>query len=106
MFRLILRLIGLWLVAVALVALVIDGTSSIAASAWSATPLGKYWFDFAPESLGLAQAAIQRHVNPFLWDPVIQTLLAQPAWVVIGPLGFLFLWLGELGRRRRRSASL
>ncbi|WP_417770303.1 hypothetical protein [Stappia sp.] len=101
MLRLILRLIGLWLVAVALVALVIDGTSSIAASAWSTTPLGKYWFDFAPESLGLAQAAIQRHVNPFLWDPVIQSLLGQPAWVVIGPLGFLFLWLGELGRRRR-----
>eukprot|EP00873_Tetraselmis_striata_P026105 jgi/Tetstr1/446369/TSEL_033911.t1 len=53
----------------ALVALVIDGTKTIAASAWVATPLGQYWFDFAPASLNTAQAAVQRHVSPFLWDP-------------------------------------
>ena len=34
MIRFLLRILGLWLVALALVALVIDATGSIAASAW------------------------------------------------------------------------
>ncbi|MAA99589.1 MAG: hypothetical protein CMN86_15045 [Stappia sp.] len=105
MIRFLLRILGLWLVALALVALVIDATGSIAASAWVFTPAGKYWFDFDPASLGLAQAAVQRHVSPMLWDPVIQTLLEAPVWAVAGPLGFVLLWLGDLGRRRRRRGD-
>lgn len=103
MIRFLVRLVGLWLVALALVALVVDGTSSIAAMRWVFTPLGKYWFDLDAASLGLAQAAVQRHVAPALWDPVIQTLLLAPVWAIAGPLGFLLLWLGDLFRRRRRQ---
>ena len=66
------------------------------------TPLGQYWFDFAPASLNTAQAAVQRHVAPFLWDPVIQWVLTLPVWAVAGPLGFLFVWIGEPRRRHRR----
>jgi hypothetical protein len=107
MIRLLLRLLGLWFIAMALVALVVDGTSSIAASAWTFTPIGKYWFDLSPASINVAQAAIQRHVAPALWDPVILTLLTQPVWLVAGPLGIVLLWLGELrfGRRRRQVSS-
>ncbi|WP_349359301.1 hypothetical protein [Stappia sp.] len=102
MIRFVVRLLGLWLLAVALVMLVVDGTKTIAAAQWMATPLGQLWFDFAPESLNTAQAAIQRHVAPVLWDPVIQTVLTWPAWAVAGPLGFLLMWLGERRRARRR----
>jgi hypothetical protein len=105
MFRFLARLTGLWFVAMALVAFVIDGTKTIAASAWVATPLGQYWFDFAPASLNTAQAAVQRHVSPFLWDPVIQTLLTAPVWASFAPLGFLLMWMGErrwFSRRRAR----
>lgn len=105
MIRFVLRILGLWLVALALVALVIDATASIAASALVFTPAGKYWFDLDPASLGLAQAAVQRHLSPMLWDPVIQSLLEAPVWAVSGPLGFLLLWLGDLGRRRRRRGD-
>lgn len=102
MFRLLLRLLGLWFVALALVALVIDATSTIAAGSWSTTSFGQYWFDFAPESLAAAQAFVQGEVNPVLWDPVALKLLVQPAWLIVGPLGFLLLWIGDLGRGRRR----
>jgi hypothetical protein len=36
---------------------------------------------------------------------VIQTLLEAPVWAVAGPLGFVLLWLGDLGRRRRRRGD-
>ena len=94
------RLVGILLVAVALVTAVIDGTKSIAASHLVTTPLGAHWFEFFPESLNAAQAGVQRHVAPWLWDPVIQSILLLPTWVVAGVLGALFVWLGT--RRRRR----
>lgn len=96
-------MLGLWLIALALVALVLDATGSIAAAGWVFTPLGQYWFDLDPASLGLVQAAVQRHVLPVVWDPGIQTVLAAPVWAVAGPLGVGLMWLGEAGRRRRRA---
>lgn len=102
MMRFLSKILGLWLIAVALVAAVLDGTRSIAAATWTTKALGQYWFDLAPASLNTAQAAIQRHVNPYLWDPVIFWLLQRPVWLVVAPLGFLLLWLGERRRRRIR----
>lgn len=104
LFKFLLRLVGLVFMAVAVVAAISDGTKSIAQSAYVATPIGQVWFDVSPESLNTAQAAIQRHVLPFLWDPVLQTVLTWPVWAVALPLGLLFLWLGS--RRRRRAAVL
>ncbi len=102
MISFVVRVIGLWLVAVAVVAAAIDGTKSIAASKLVLTPLGQHWFQLAPESLNAAQAGIQRTVSPLLWDPVIQWILLLPTWLVAGVLGMLLVWLGSRGRRRRR----
>lgn len=101
LFKLIFRLAGYSLLAGALLAMIADGSKSIAQSKLILVPLGQFWFEHAPESLGLAQAAVQRHVNPFLWDPVIQTILTWPIWSVLIPLGLIFLWLGAKRRKRR-----
>ena len=98
--RLLFRLGGYVMLACALVAIIADASKSIARSELVLLPLGQLWFDHAPVSLSLAQAAIQRHVSPFLWDPVIQTLLTWPIWGVLGPLGLILLWLGTRGGRR------
>ena len=42
------RFIGLWMIAGALVALVIDGTKTIAASTLTVTPLGQSWYSISP----------------------------------------------------------
>lgn len=69
------------------------------------TALGEWWAWIHLDSLLLAQPAIQRHLSPALWDPVIQTLLEWPAaldFAVPGAaLGLLHLWR----RRRRRPAG-
>src|SRR5262249_36227510 len=98
MFRFIFRFIGLWILAVAFVALIRDGTKTIAGSAMVFTKLGKDWYDFHPGSLLLAQPAIERHVTPWLWNPVIQTVLEQPTWLVLGVLGAILVLIGRKKR--------
>ncbi len=97
------RVIGYWLVAIALVAAVVDGSRSIAAAAWSAVPIGQYWYDLSPATLDGAQTAVQRSVGPWLWDPIVMTVIQQPVWAVAAPLGLLLIWLG---RKRRRVPLL
>ena len=97
----IMRFLGVWLLLVAMVALTIDGTQSLASGEgqWILTPLGEHWFKLHAPSLNISQAAIERHVHPALWDPVIISLLQIPSWIFFGVLGLLFYWIG---RRRRR----
>ena len=97
---LILRLIGLWLMLLAVVALVYDGTRILADDGRLVfTSLGEHWYSIDPASLNTAQAGIERHVAPFLWDPIISTILLTPAWIVAGILGALVYLLGD--RRKR-----
>jgi len=101
MFTLLVRLLGLFAIAGAVVGLVIDGTKSIAASTLTVTPLGQAWFAFHPASLTSLQTAVATHietyVGPWVWSPVVQFLLTLPTWLILGALGaFLIL----AGRRR------
>ena len=96
-----LRILGVWSLLVAMVALTIDGTKSLASAEgqWIVTPLGEHWFKLHASSLNTAQAAIERYVHPSLWDPGIISLLQVPTWILFGILGLVFYWLG---RRRHR----
>lgn len=93
-FKFFFRFSGYIILASALVAVVADASKSIARSELVTVPFGQMWFELSPETLNMAQAAIQRHVSPQLWDPFIQTLLTWPVWVVLAPLGLLLLWMG------------
>ena len=100
------RFVGLWFVAGALVALVIDATKSIAASALAVTPLGLAFYSLTPTTLLYVQEFVQQQIEPYvggwLWDPFIQWILLLPAWAVLGAIGFLLTYLGR--RRRMRTA--
>lgn len=97
------RIIGGWLLLIAVVALVYDGTKTLGGDgAVVATPLGQHWFDIHAPSLNVTQAAIERHAAPWLWDPVITTVLSTPAWLVLALLGFAFYFIG----RRRRKVDI
>ena len=65
------------------------------------TTVGELWFRLDPSSLEVAQPAIQRHVLPELWDPVILFVLLQPAAAVLAVPGLFSLLLC---RRRRRPS--
>ena len=65
------------------------------------TEIGEWWFWLHPDSLQLAQPAIERHVAVWLWDPVLLTVLLWPAAVVFLVLGGVFIAIGRWRRWRR-----
>jgi hypothetical protein len=99
MTRFLLRLIGFLTLAAAFIALVLDGTKSIAGNRIVFTPLGQTWTDIHSTSLQLLQAGVTRHVSEWLWDPVLLNILTSPTWLVVGVFGAVLLLLG---RKRKR----
>ncbi len=98
--RLILRLLGTWLVGIALILLIIDGTKSLGANAIVATSLGDTWTMLHAQSLEQLRAFLAtRFFGPVL-DVVITALLTFPAWVVLGIPGIFIAWLGRSRRMR------
>lgn len=98
--RLILRLLGTWLLGVALILLIIDGTKSLGANAIVLTSLGETWTSLHAQSLEQVRAFLaSRFFGPLL-DVVITALLTFPGWVVLGLPGIFIAWLGRSRRMR------
>ena len=92
----ILRILGVWLLLLAMVAAVVDATKSLAGGgAWVVTPMGVQWRQLAPDTLKVSQTWIETTAGKFLWDPVIVSILSAPTWVVFGILGVFLYWLGQ-----------
>ena len=98
------RLIG-WIVFLAgLAVLARDVFVWIDTKHWAPIALGQLWFDLDRSSLNLVQAVVQRYIHPFLWDPIIVSVLLWWAFAVLMVLGVLILALSS--RRPRRKAPL
>jgi len=98
------RLIG-WIVFLAgLAVLVRDVFVWIDTKHWAPIALGLLWFDLDRSSLNVTQAVVQRYIHPFLWDPIIVTVLLWWAFVVLMVLGLLILTLS--GRRARTRTAV
>lgn len=79
--------------------------------------LGQFWFEHHSVSLQVGEAIISRYIDPcglivalncepFLWHPVIASLLAWPAALVLIIFTLIFGGLARLaGRRSSRRAS-
>lgn len=89
MIRIFFRILAYFLLALALITAVLDLTRSIADSAISIRPLGLAWFEFSPTTLLFAQGLIEKYTHPYIWNPIIQTLLLAPSWLVFGTLWLL-----------------
>src|SRR6266566_3920224 len=85
------RLIG-WIVFLAGVArLVWDLLVWIKTGRWAPIALGQLWYELDRSSLNLIQAVVQRYIHPFLWDPIIVSILLCWAFAVLMVLGLLIL---------------
>lgn len=99
MLRAFFRTLSLALLAAALVAAVLDLTRSIADNRIVLTPLHQDWQRLAPSSLEAAQQWVSGTLHPFVWSPVIESVLAAPSWAV---LALLAIACGMAARRRKR----
>lgn len=95
------RLIG-WIIFLAGVSVLVrDVLVWIDTKRWAPITLGQLWYDLNRSSLNLVQAVVQRYIHPFLWDPIIVTILLCWAFAVLMVLGLLILALpGRRGRTR------
>jgi hypothetical protein len=95
MIRFVFRFIGFILIAAGFVALVIDGTKSIAGQRLIYTVVGETWRAIHADSLGSLQKAIEARGITWLWDPVMLTALILPTAAVGLGLGALFMMIGR-----------
>ena len=89
MIRFILRNLGILIFVVGAVVLAFDIIRSFGAGYFAPKLLGQHLFEYFPAQLGLAQAAIQRYIAAWLWDPVIQWLLNLPTFINLMGLGIV-----------------
>ena len=61
--------------------------------------VGSFWSAVHGTSLKLAEPAIARYVHPFLWHPVMSTILLWPVSIVVGLPGVILIFLAR-GRMR------
>ena len=98
------RLIG-WIIFLAGISVLVrDVLVWIDTKHWAPIALGQLWYDLNRSSLNLVQAIVQRYIHPFLWDPIIVTILLWWAFAVFMVLGLSILALS--GRRPREKAPL
>ncbi len=96
------RWLGMIILIVALVVAVFDIIHYVGAGGDFPRAVGDWWFRLHSDSLLIAQPAIERHVLPALWDPVILTILQWPLAIVLAAIGVVFILLGQRRRRKRR----
>ncbi|MCI0599030.1 MAG: hypothetical protein L0Y60_05855 [Beijerinckiaceae bacterium] len=100
MIRLLLRFFSLFLLSTAFITLIIDATRSFAAATLIWTPAGDALATFAPERWATAQAYIEQHVYPFLWNSILVELIRLPAWLWLGLAGSIVTWLAKNPARK------
>ena len=95
------RVIG-WIVLLAGAAVLVrDGLVWVDTKHWAPIALGQLWYQLNRSSLNLVQAVVQRYIHPFLWDPIIVSLLLSWAFAVLMILGVLLLVLFRRRNARR-----
>jgi hypothetical protein len=94
MIRFLFRFAGLFLLAGGFVALVYDGTKTIAGNAIYVTRLSDTWNAVHSTSLQALEAMIKRH-GEWLWNPVMLYVLPAPAWLVLAILGAVLIVIGR-----------
>jgi hypothetical protein len=95
------RLIG-WIIFLAGAAVLVRDVSVwIDTGHWAPLVLGQLWYSLNRSSLNLVQAVTQRYIHPFLWDPIIVSVLLSWAFAVLMFLGLLLLVLFRKRQERR-----
>ncbi|WP_156342925.1 hypothetical protein [Devosia sp. A16] len=98
--RLLLRLLGTWLLGVALILLIIDGTRSLGANQLLFTSLSDNWTWLNPESLAVVREFLAGRFFGMVLEPVSEAILALPGWVVLAVPGALLAWAGRSRKTR------
>ena len=99
--RLILRILGTWLIGLAVVLLVIDGTKSLGANELMVTTLSDLWTQIHVPSLAGVRAFFASRFFADLLDNAFDAVLSYPAFAVFGLPGIVLAIMGRAPRREQ-----
>ncbi len=99
------RSIGWFLLLLAAAAAGYEAVAALDSGAWRLRALGEIWYAIDAASLNVSQAVVQRYLWPFLWEPVITSVLLLPGWAAFGAPGLVLAWACRSRRRRRRRGA-
>ncbi|KKB06981.1 hypothetical protein VE25_20240 [Devosia geojensis] len=97
--RLVLRVVGTWLIGLAIVLIVIDGTKSLAANGLVMTPFGETWSTLHAASLEAVRDFLATRFFSNLLDAVFAAILTYPAFAVVGVPGIMLALMGRKPRQ-------
>lgn len=95
MIKAIFRMLAFLLLAAGFVAAIMDGARSLANSTLDYARLGATALQVFGERYLLLQPAVERHVHPALWDPVLLNLMLLPTSLVLLVLGLVCHRIGQ-----------
>ncbi len=96
-----LRIFARILLLIALIALVSDGTRTIANdSGIVITSALQYWTEVAPTMVENLKRTLSLKIHPLFWDGLLVPLLSLPAWIVLAGSAMLILFFA---RKRRKT---
>ena len=101
--KFLLRFAGIVLFATALVAMVSDGSKSIARSEVVVTSVRQIWEGVSVMGPETIRESVTSSVDPQVWDVAVEPVLSWPLWLVALLGGSLTLWLGNRRRARQQS---
>jgi hypothetical protein len=91
-----LRFLGAVLMLATVIALAADLTSwQTTGNWWHFDSLGYHIATLAPQTLKNVGSSIGRATHPWVWDPLLTSLIAQPAWIIFFLLGVLLIYAGR-----------
>jgi hypothetical protein len=95
MVRLLLRIVGLMLIAAAFAASIVDSVRSIAAERLLLTALGGTAYWAFPKTFERLQTFVERHIHPIVWDPFLLGVLRMPTFLVLFASGGVLFWVAR-----------
>jgi hypothetical protein len=98
--RVFLRVLGTWLLGVALILLIIDGTKSLGANQLMFTSLAEDWTWVHATSLAAVREFIAGRFFGLVLEPTTEFILASPGWAVLAVPGALLAWAGRSRKTR------
>ena len=97
--RFIARVFGTWMIALAVILLVVDGTKSLAADAPVMTSVGELWAGFHAPSWVAVGELVASLLEPVSAVWMVDAVFGIPAWGLSAIVGIIAL---VLGRKRRK----
>jgi Na+/phosphate symporter len=101
--RLVLRVLGTWLLGIGVILFIIDGTKSLAVNAIVMTSLQEMWSSLHPESLMAVKGFVATRFFGALLEEVLNVVLTFPAFAVVAVPGIALALLGRSRASRIRQ---